>query len=213
MNAWSPTTRSYTRPLAYYSKAFSEPFQPVSTTQVLQEVDGFGECFSFAQLFQDALWANGVDNIGTLIQEVSAKAFLVKEWDFSETGSSGDPNYPWEMVFSERAGEMVPPPDPFLPDQFGDLTNDDTLSGQHTDTPIEKVFGSHYIVHCSNADEQGHYYYDPSYGVTYNDALDFQQRAIAGFGRILLKDQSKMFVRQPEETLSITFNDMNQGHR
>ena len=52
----------------------------LSTTALLAATDGDGECYSFGQLFQDALWANGISNTGIIITPtVSGLSFLVKD--------------------------------------------------------------------------------------------------------------------------------------
>jgi len=55
-------------------------------------------------------------------------------------------------------------------------------AGQSTQPPAEKVFGSHYIVHSGNT------YYDPSYGVTYTNELDFEAKAVVGYWKFFLGD-------------------------
>ena len=79
--AWNPLDKMYDRPLNYYGapRGFGG-LQPVSTTALLTGTDGFGECYCFGQLFQDALWANGVSNNGIVITpKVNGEGFLVKD--------------------------------------------------------------------------------------------------------------------------------------
>ena len=64
------------------------------------------------------------------------------------------------------------------------MTSQNTLAGQNTAPPAEKVFGSHYIVSYTPAGTdctKTNCYYDPSYGVTYLDQADFQTKSVDGY--------------------------------
>jgi len=68
---------------------------------------------------------------------------------------------------------MVPEP---ADRRYWDLINMDGLPGQKSpNTPSEKVFGYHLIV------GYGGCYYDPSYGLIYEGAADFQD-LLCGLG-------------------------------
>jgi hypothetical protein len=80
---------------------------------------------------------------------------------------------------------------PALP-SYGDLTNCaggssgcNGLPGQGstvsplTGSPLEKVFCCHFIVQIPIV--SGDQYFDPSYGVTYSSAANFEALAVAGY--------------------------------
>jgi hypothetical protein len=52
-------------------------------------------------------------------------------------------------------------------------------------TPAEKVFGNHVIVEIQKSFLPQKYidtpYFDPSYGVTYHNEADFEERAVYGY--------------------------------
>jgi hypothetical protein len=60
---------------------------------------------------------------------------------------------------------------------YSDAENDNGVPGQNSPTPAEKAFTCHYLQKLHNL------YYDPSYGLTYTDALDFERRAVDGYGK------------------------------
>jgi hypothetical protein len=162
--------------------AFPDEGQPVTTTALLAAPDGDGECYSFGQIFQDALWANGVNNNGIRITPISGDVFLVRDFTPSATGSmpAGSAPFSWKMTFSASVGEMQPPPSTATTyGIYGDFTNLSTHQGQNTAPPLEKVFGNHYIVQYGSA------YYDPSYGSTYANANDFESKSVQGYGDLI----------------------------
>ena len=73
--------------------------------------------------------------------------------------------------------------------KYGDLTSANTLPGQNTAPPSEKIFLDHDIVlyvpsgeknakaYCAAND----CYFDPSYGATYRNEADFQTKSVDGF--------------------------------
>jgi hypothetical protein len=62
-----------------------------------------------------------------------------------------------------------------------DLTSLSTLVGQNTAPPSEKPFGRHFIVKAPSSISVGGPYRDPSYGVIYSSACDFEAKAVAGY--------------------------------
>jgi hypothetical protein len=169
------------RPLYYYPPGFGFVSCASNAAVLLSSDHGHGQCNSFATLLMAAFAANG---ISSLDHEVLAKdAFgnklkmIVKDWSIANS-SSGDSEYPYKlMLFSDDSGGGMYSPGSSS-NQYGDLVSLPTLPGQHTTPPNEKVFGSHYIVSLSPGVGP---YYDPSYGVTYNDPADFQTKAIWGY--------------------------------
>jgi hypothetical protein len=63
---------------------------------------------------------------------------------------------------------------------YADVTSLSTLPGQNSAPPSEKIFASHFFVQVSLPSVTPPYY-DPSYGVTYMNAQDFEKKAVAGY--------------------------------
>jgi hypothetical protein len=96
--------------------------------------------------------------------------------------------------------------DYMVPDLFayGDLTNVDGLPGQHTARPSEKVFDSHFVVKVGAAAGGQGPSFDPSYGVTYVNAADFEVKAVAGYLlRFTGEPVGEYHVRQPNGTTNV----------
>ncbi len=56
------------------------------------------------------------------------------------------------------------------------------IPGQNTPTPASKLFNLHYVYLVG---QTGGPYYDPSYGVTYEDESDFTSKAIAAWAKVI----------------------------
>jgi hypothetical protein len=130
---------------------------------------------------------------------------VVKSWTFSSTPSfPAAPAYKWKMVFNPAAilaSDLMVPPQPG--GVFGDLTNLSTLPGQNTAPPSEKVFARHFIVKYTGGTSGP--YFDPSYGVTYTNAADFESKAIDGYGRSFPTDPiNQIRVRRPGGGVNIS---------
>jgi hypothetical protein len=208
--AWNPADKKYDRKLYYYGAArgFTPP-QPISTTALLAATDGDGECYAFGQLFEDALWANGINNNGIKITAISNAAFLVKDFNQSATGSmpAADAPYLWKMTFSAVPPEMQPPPNNATAfGTYGDFVNLATHHGQNTAPPLEKVFGNHYIIQYGSA------YYDPSYGVTYASANDFENKSVQGYGLGVPNDNVDLAVEPSSGLHNIQFSNLTIPH-
>ena len=80
------------------------------------------------------------------------------------------------LKFATNETDMVPIPSGSM---YGDLQSLTTIQGQNSYPPSEKAFGCHYIRKYQNGTNV--VYYDPSYGVTYNDTNDFQLKAVDGY--------------------------------
>jgi hypothetical protein len=72
------------------------------------------------------------------------------------------------------------------------LTSLSTLPGQNSSPPSEKVFAAHFIVKVTLTGITPSYY-DPSYGVTYVDASDFENKAVDGYLKRAAGDPSNVF--------------------
>jgi hypothetical protein len=118
---------------------------------------------------------------------------MVKNWSTKE-------KFPEKERFEfyltlEGGGEygMVPPPK-----SYGDLVNEVGLPGQNTPTPSEKVFPDHFINDLSSVlGLKGDRYYDPSYGVTFKDADDFEREVVYGYAKkITTKEKEEKYPQE-----------------
>ena len=171
------------RTLYYYQPNIG--FTSCSPYQVQLLKNGNGQCTSWAKLLIGSLAVNGISSRMYTIYTANGDEFLVKDWTYGNAGAppvAGDPHkYP--MTFKAALGEMVP--SPTAPKAvYGNMTSLDTIPGQNTKPPAEKVFARHFIVKyaptgtdCTKTD----CYYDPSYGVTYRDETGFQNNAVDGY--------------------------------
>jgi hypothetical protein len=166
------------RTLFYYRAGL--PFGSTCTTaeDLLKRADGNGQCTAFADLLADSLGANGVPWGAVIVQHIQTNRFLAKDWVFGTASySNSTPSsapYIWQLKFATNAIDMVPVPSGGL---YGDLANSTSLAGQNTQPPAEKVFLFHFVVRAGS----GGTYYDPSYGITYTNALDLESKAIDGY--------------------------------
>lgn len=108
--------------------------------------------------------------------------------------------------FSENGEQICGP-------QYGDLVSKNTLAGQNSRPPSEKMFGSHYIVKVLPPDPSQppvvpldeDQYFDPSYGVTYKNQDDFEDKAVDGYA--LRIGQTNIFIVKKSTGLKkIVFN-------
>jgi hypothetical protein len=63
---------------------------------------------------------------------------------------------------------------------FNDLTNGTGAAGQNSPTPAEKFFTAHFIIKAPMSGVGGPYF-DPSYGITYSSACDFESKSVAAY--------------------------------
>jgi len=114
------------------------------------------------------------------------------------------------MTFSAIVGEMQPPPatsTTYPKGVYGDFGNLTTHKGQNTAPPLEKVFQNHYIV------QYGTGYYDPSYGVTYTGANDFENKSVQGYCEGIRGDNLDLAVEPSQGLQNINFAPQNQAHQ
>lgn len=188
---WNETSGKYDILLYYYRTGTSWTANGNGTTlHLLQNANQTGQCRCWASLMNEAMLVNGVANEKTEARATPVtltppggspitldQAFLVKDWTF---GTSTNPlpwtNYPYLFDFPGADFDMVP-----AHFNYGDLTNQNTLQGQNTAPPSEKFFGNHVFVKYRDS-HSSVTYYDPSYGGTYANEADFQNKAIDAFG-------------------------------
>jgi hypothetical protein len=63
---------------------------------------------------------------------------------------------------------------------YGDFTDIEGIPGQNTDWPSQKAFNYHIFV--KYAAGAGTNYYDPSYGLTYSNNVDFVKQVVGFYG-------------------------------
>lgn len=138
-----------------------------------------GQCGSFARLLIGALAVNGIHSAFADVEPSSSigavPTFLVKNW----TAPTSNPSGPWQLCLNpEAAIDYMVPAQPG--NVYCDLTSLNTLPGQNTQPPSEKIFNSHFIVKPLGLSGVP-IYVDPSYGATYANAADFEQKAVFGY--------------------------------
>jgi hypothetical protein len=133
--------------------------------------DADGQCGAWADFMQDSLGEHG---ISSTITDVELKAgygtwILVKNWTFSGSGTSGDPDWPYKF-----------------PSEVTDQTG---VSGQSTANPLAQ-FIRHYII------TYGSDHYDPSYGNgPYGQFYQWEDASLDGFADDRAQDVAKKDVK------------------
>ena len=168
----------------YYYKAGSS-FSFCATTSGGLLSSTVGQCGSWMYLLKDALLANGITSQRIAITSPEP-VFLVKSWTYGAASYTTTPPYNWRLRFQGTSPDMVPLPAGSV---FGDLTSLSTLPGQNSAPPSEKVFARHFIVGYGGS------YYDPSYGVTYAGANNFEDIAVDGYASEFPGDNPSGFTR------------------
>lgn len=173
------------RDLYYYQPGFTaldNKYNGQVTVEGLLRL-GRGQCGAWARLLEAALLCNGVTSVyvTATLTGPGADYFWVGQWDDVTDGSP--------FWFQSSAFDMLPTPNgnPLVqagryddPSNRQYFLNKLTFKGQGTGgsatlCPAQKVFTNHQFL-CV-----GGTYYDPSYGVTYTGAGNFQQK-LAGYG-------------------------------
>lgn len=165
------------RPFIYYPAGI--PFSGCATSIVglLTTATGGARCGAFAEFFQNVLAMNGINSVITVVDPAVDNGMLVKSWSYSTTPTfPADPSYKWAFI-TIGFNEMFPPPNPATPTVYGDMTSNTGVPGENSQTPSEKAHINHAIV-C--APDTG-VFYDPSYGLTYSGAADFETQALDGY--------------------------------
>lgn len=96
---------------------------------------------------------------------------LINNW-YPVTESWPASGWPY-LLNSVLANEIEMQPAP-ASDYYGDMYSISGLNGQNNSFPGEKWFDNHRLVLYNNT------YYDPSYGVTYNNTTDFANTSLFG---------------------------------
>jgi len=179
--------------LSYYANINS---QNTTVASLLQYDDG--QCGAWTGLFLDMLLVNGInpacDYVIVTAGTPGESGFLVDNWNFPTSGTSHNPIYPY--VNYNASGQY-----PLFNNNqyvwtYADVTDAPGIPGQNSANPAS-LFGNHQIAEINGT------YYDPSYGVTYNNLLQMDSQSIAGFFTFgeyyaapLHKFVKAMFIRQ-----------------
>lgn len=167
-------------PLAYYPAG--QNFGSCALDEQMLLRTGRGQCGSFAHLLIRSIAINGLASDFVTVSAKNSLAFMVKDWTFGKPSFPAAPKFKWKIVFVNCPIDMVPPQPNGV---YGDLTSLDTLEGQNSAPPSEKVFGLHFIVKFTNGGAtdcaSDDCYFDPSYGVNYLNGDDFEKKAVDGY--------------------------------
>jgi transglutaminase-like putative cysteine protease len=134
---------------------------------------GDGQCGSWTKLFLDMLKVQGIDQGGDYVllrssPGVSSTGFLVKDWSFTGSGTSGLAGFPYLNI----------PDTPLISGntydfRFKEVSDQTGIPGQGTANPAS-LFNNHQMAKIGGT------YYDPSYGMTFSSVTDIDDSAIDG---------------------------------
>jgi hypothetical protein len=135
---------------------------------------GDGQSSTLAGLFLDMLLASGIQSPNDFIEVKAAHSdgFLVKNWAFSEVGSSGDRNYPYFDLATLYATDTLG--NRYILDPNEEVVRVQGVPGQNSANPAA-AFHHHYLAFLNGI------YYDPSDGNTYKSLDDMASQDIAGY--------------------------------
>ena len=147
----------------------------VTTASLL--ANGDGQCGSWASLFIDMRKVQGIDDTDeyVIFRPIPPSGipqdyvgFLVKNWTFPGSGSSGHATHPYLNL----------PDSPFIGAtsynwMFAEVTDATGIPGQGNANPAS-FFNNHQVVISGE-------YYDPSYGVKHNSLQDIDDNSIDGY--------------------------------
>jgi hypothetical protein len=156
--------------------------QAVCTAPQLLEAND-GQCGSWANLFIRIRQVQGIDDPNEYVlfrsmNFASGEGFVVKNWNFSATGTSGNSTYPYLNICPLGNGN----PNANAAAVYGqnsynwayaEVTDSVGIEGQGTQNPAS-LFGNHQVTISGD-------YYDPSYGVKHASLADIDTNAIDGF--------------------------------
>ncbi len=161
-----------------------------------------GGCGVFANLFIETLWVNGIASgcVNVFPPPENYEGMLIHNWEpLIDKHPNAPQGYRWKFRFSKGAS-MFPP---ILLNVYGNLTSVDGLAGQNVAMPIEKAFLDHFIVKISGTQMANLPYYDPSYGITYQDEEEFDREAVFGYFSDFAKedDPAQWWVRRAKDRI------------
>jgi hypothetical protein len=187
------------RGLSYYG----DPFTAVYEVKDLLR-DRTGQCGSFAHLFLDILYAQGINTRtgrgNYVFFEMLGQSrnpdygFFVKNWSFGATKTSGDAEFPYQNVpFAAKTttGEI----EDFIRSAdksynwigSPEVTDQEGVPGQNNSNPSSN-FNNHQLVFYKGK------FYDPSYGLSYANETELSEKAIDGFYKKVKVDKSEQDV-------------------
>lgn len=170
--AWNEIAQNWSRPLYYYEAGTIFEKNGETLAKLIgppnDGVWGSGRCGAWAELLVSALKINGVAAQQTgisLIPGLGITYFWVNKWNHYNSSK--------DFAFMKNYNEMQP--GPALGD-YGAMSDINGAPGSNSPKPSQKSWFDHAIVKYDGL------YYDPSYGLIYSDAADFQSTCIFCFG-------------------------------
>jgi hypothetical protein len=153
------------------------------TDQKTLRDSGTGNCFAWVQFLENVARLSNSEFMRIRVEPITGyNAFLVNNWIDRRNQLLTNK---WRLVFQGDNPDMVAN-NPNSSLTFGGVTNDTTgVPGQNSfvdsshDCPSQKVFGRHYLLLLF----YDGLYYDPSYGVTYEDEEEFKSVALYALAR------------------------------
>jgi hypothetical protein len=167
VRAWNDTTKLY-----YYKSGVSFPFQNDDMWNLFGT--GTGTCLAWKDLFGNCLLVHGISSAwvtATPKTNTVDLGFIVRKWAPQNNGSYPAP-FQWIMNCRGINGDMVPTQPG---DIYGEMLAEGGINGQGG-IPSERIFLSHSFIKFGTGN-----YYDPSYGVKYTSADNFEANALDGF--------------------------------
>jgi len=206
------------RVLSYYGDGINKCY--VYVDEFLKSPDGSSAgCGTFANLFIETLWVNGIASNCIKVSSFSGyEGILINNWEPMIDKHPSPPNkkHKWKFRFSK--GASMYPPLPF--NVYGNLGNSIGIAGQNVETPVEKAFDKHFIVKILDT-----YimmpnlpYYDPSYGLTYQNEEEFDKKVVFGYFSDFAEEEDdppEWWVRRSEDRIlekNIFFRPNGEGY-
>jgi len=195
------------RTLRYYGTGIDDCSNNI--TAFLEAPDkSSGGCGVFANLFIETLWVNGIASkcVNVFPPPDNREGMLINNWeplvDENENFPPEEdfPEYIWKFDFTGEAS-MYPPPSDNI---YEDLESVDGIAGQNSQTPVEKAFLNHFMVKISDTQTANLPYYDPSYGLTYQNKEEFDEDVVFGYFSNFASEgePDKWWVRRSEDKIS-----------
>lgn len=154
----------------YYYNDYTCTYNNLS--ELLEHRDG--TCFAWRTFFTTSLQTQevttGVTNKRISANYKTSSEFLIKTWDFSGGGSSGDADFPYLLGLTVY-------PASYVYTAYNEVTYTTGTQGKNNNKP-DAFFAYHFLI------QYGTNYYDPSYGVMHTSDTSIDN-TISGFVRVM----------------------------
>ncbi|MFV0332157.1 MAG: hypothetical protein ACK5KL_20395 [Dysgonomonas sp.] len=152
-----------------------------------------GDCGAFMALLESSLSTQGLTGQRISIRPKNdQEEIMVKNWLFKEQTTSGDLEYPYKSViqgadFQNEKGEYL-----FI-EEKSDVIKLEGLNGHNNVMPTA-TFDGHWILLFNNR------YYDPSYGLDFDNFEQWKKGAVEGFmKKVLIGGNTRIFRKGHED--------------